>query len=166
MTDYFIKLKNFYVAKYPVTTNLWNNVAEKSIKMGYDLSKRSSGGEKPVGNVSFYDVIKFCNAINELLGKKAVYYDENESVIRCGTPKSISFCENGICIPTVCEWEYAANGEKTTKFYWGDTNFKAEDNPYAWCCTAGCKIKTHNVGQKLPNDFGIYDICEHGTSVC
>jgi formylglycine-generating enzyme required for sulfatase activity len=54
-------------------------------------------------------------------------------------------------LPTEAEWEYAARAKTTSDYYWDG---QADD--FAWFIgnSAG---KTHQVGQKNPNTFGVYD---------
>jgi formylglycine-generating enzyme len=55
-------------------------------------------------------------------------------------------------LPTEAEWEYAARAKTSTTFFWG--NNRPED--YAWF-NMNSEKKTHPVGSKLANPFGIYD---------
>ena len=56
-------------------------------------------------------------------------------------------------LPYVDEWEYAARGGTTTDYYWG--NDKIDD--YCWYAKNSGK-KIHQVGEKKPNSFGLYDM--------
>jgi formylglycine-generating enzyme required for sulfatase activity len=56
-------------------------------------------------------------------------------------------------LPTEAEWEYACRAGSTALNYWGgDRNEK-----YAWF-RENSEQKTHPVGQKKPNNFGLYDM--------
>jgi formylglycine-generating enzyme required for sulfatase activity len=56
---------------------------------------------------------------------------------------------------TEAEWEYAARAGSPSRFPFGDD--EAELAKYAWYA-ANSGGRTHEVGQKLPNAFGLYDM--------
>ncbi len=84
----------------------------------------------PVENVSWYEAQIFINKLNQLSGK---YYR----------------------LPTEAEWEYAARGGNLSKGYKyaGDDNA----NAVAWYEKNSGKM-SHPVGQKKPNELGLYDM--------
>ena len=51
------------------------------------------------------------------------------------------------------EWEYACRAGTTSQHYWGEGDAK----DYAWFAD-NSGDKTHPVGQKKPNAFGLYDM--------
>ena len=64
------------------------------------------------------------------------------------------FCNrSGQRLPTEWEWEKAAKAGTNTPYYWGD----AMDDSFAWYRKNSSK-KTHPVGSKKPNGYGLYDM--------
>ncbi len=91
------------------------------------------GNNLPVESVSWSDVQEFIRKLNE----------------KEGTDK--------YRLPSEAEWEYAARAGTTTKYSFGDDESKFGD--YAWY-VSNSGDKTHEVGQKKPNPWGLYDM--HG----
>ncbi len=84
----------------------------------------------------------------------AKYMGDNRPVERVSWHEAKDYCQSlGKRLPTEAEWEYAARAGSTTKYYWGDTM----DVAYAWSAR-NARSRSHLVGQKKPNAFGLYDM--------
>jgi formylglycine-generating enzyme required for sulfatase activity len=93
---------------------------------------RFKGDDLPVEMVSWDDAQEF---IKKLSAKESVKYR----------------------LPTEAEWEYACRAGSTTRFCFGDDESKLGE--YAWY-NKNSENKTHPVGTKKPNGWGLYDM--HG----
>jgi formylglycine-generating enzyme required for sulfatase activity len=91
------------------------------------------GDDLPVEQVTWDDVQAFIWKLNEKEGT------------------------NKYRLPSDAEWEYACRAGTTTKYSFGDDESKLGD--YAWYCD-NSSGKTHPVGTKKPNPYGLYDM--HG----
>jgi len=99
--------------------------------MGSNPSKASKDLNAPADTISEGDAVAFCNKLAEKTGKQTR-------------------------LPTEAEWEYACRAGTTTKYFFGDDPSKLGE--YAWF-EDNDGGKSHPVGQKKPNPWGLYDIC-------
>ncbi|MEN9842238.1 MAG: hypothetical protein RLZZ612_67, partial [Pseudomonadota bacterium] len=58
-------------------------------------------------------------------------------------------------LPSEAEWEYACKAGTTGKWYFGEDEALLQD--HAWYAD-NSDLRTHPVGQKQPNPFGLYDM--------
>lgn len=144
-----ITLPTYYIGQFPVTQNLWEMV------MGYNHSRNQQSemkirlmlnasnpvvlsmnnmdcdkGHYPVENISLNDAKKFVNRLSELT---KLNFD----------------------LPTEEEWEYAARGGQMSCHYRYAGSNLIDD--VAWY-RQNSDLKTHPVGEKQPNELGIYDM--------
>jgi len=100
--------------------------------MGRNPSHFSGTADLPVETVSWLEATAFCT--------------------RLSTPSRGHFR-----LPTEAEWEYACRAGTESRFYYGDDLNYKEVGEYAWYA-GNSKGRTHGVGQKKPNQFGLHDM--------
>ncbi len=98
--------------------------------MGSNPSRSTKSPDCPVDNVGAEDALSFCGKLAEKTGLDAR-------------------------LPTEAEWEYASRAGRDTKWFFGDD--PSQIGEYAWF-KDNAGGKSHPVGQKKPNLWGLYDI--------
>jgi formylglycine-generating enzyme required for sulfatase activity len=106
------------------------------------------GPDLPVEQVTWPQAARFCNARSRFEGLQPCY---NEDTGDC------NFQADGYRLPTEAEWEYACRAGTDADYSFGSETRQLGD--FAWFADNASK-KTHSVGQKKPNPWGLFDM--HG----
>lgn len=133
VTNKKTQIKGFWMSKYEMT---WGEYA----KHYYEAVRKYNKG------LFRLNIVKVRDKLTVDLGK----YD-TEAVVYCRW-----FGERfGVKarLATTNEWEYAARGGTNSKYYWGNGDI----NEYCWY-KGNSGGKLHEVGQKKPNGYGLYDM--------
>jgi len=130
--------QGFAIGSTEVTQALYKAV------MGENPS-RFKGNNNPVEQVSWHDVVELCNRLSEMEGLESAYRISGETV-------TWDRSANGYRLPTEAEWEYAARGGEEQVYSGSD-----DIGDVAWYSSNSGK-RTHEVGGKQANGWGLYDM--------
>lgn len=143
-----VKVSSFYMGKYEVT------IREYMIFVNETQSNYPEWQEKG-------------NTYNLKTGKEKKYYvpfvvNDKQPIVGVSWNNVVAYCKwltkktgKNYRLPTEAEWEYAARGgNKSNGYQYAGSNTLSS---VAWN-TDNSGNKTHPVGQKSPNELGIYDM--------
>ena len=142
--------KAFEIMETEVTQKQWFQVTGKNPSR-FNRSRDCDNWDKvnvicpdnPVDSVSWDEVQKFINMLNDSMGLRGCK----------GSPKDSSGCYR---LPTEAEWEWAVRAETKTAYFFG--NDRSKLGRYA-IYSRNSGGRTHKVeGDRLPNKWGLYDV--------
>jgi uncharacterized repeat protein (TIGR02543 family) len=151
------------------------NPSHHAVENGEPAAAGEEHLKRPVESMSWYEAILFCNTLSLNNSLTPVYSIKNTTDISFwGQPPTdfdadwnavtANLDANGYRLPTEEEWEYACRAGTTTGWSYGNT----ENGDYMWYKNNSpytlngllSGVGTHQVGKKLPNAWGLYDM--HG----
>lgn len=151
-----IPMKGFFIDKYPVTNRQFELfVAETGYLTEAEVS--GHGWRWHIRNQKW----KRANGWNWKLpgGKKSDFpVGPDFPVVQVTWQDAVAYCQwAGKRLPAEAEWEYTCRAGTNTRFYWGDDLGYEEISQYAWYI-GNAEDRTHRVGRKLPNAWGLHDM--------
>ena len=127
-----VNVKEFLMAKYQVTHEQWQAVMGSLPERFIGLDDKFKGNNHPIVRISWDDAQEFCKKLSQKTGRK-------------------------VKLPSEAQWEYACRAGSTGKYCFGDNEDQL--GKYAWY-HENSDCKTHPVGEKLANAWGLHDM--HG----
>ncbi len=146
---------SFYMSKYEITYDQYDSFCDETKR--YKKPDKGWGrGKRPAIYVSLYDAIAFCNWLSRKNGLVPCYFKQNNKW-------TCNFNADGFRLPTEAEWEYAAKGgAKSRGYVYSGSNDPGEA---AWY-RDNSNGMTHPVGEKKPNELGLFDMSGNAAEWC
>jgi sulfatase modifying factor 1 len=138
----------FYISKYAVTFEEYDLFCDDTVGIPRPKDRGWGRGAHPLSGVNWYDAVKYCNWLSEKEGLTPCYNVK-------GKLTECDFSANGYRLPTEAEWEYAARGGQKSQGYEYVGGDNVDDVGWYEGNSGG---QTHPVGQKQPNELGLYDM--------
>lgn len=130
-----VPVSGFWMSKHEITQDQWEDL------MGSNPSA-FKGGSNPAENMEWYQAVEFCNKL--------------ENIINASQPDNETRLFK-VRLPIDSEWEYACLAGASTAYHSGDT--ESDLQAIGWY-SRNSQRRTHPVGMKKPNRWGLYDM--HG----
>ena len=155
----------FMLGETEVTQELFEAV------MGFNYSNCKDSNQNPVEMVTWFDCLEFCNRLSdcfeldhyyELYDKRYETDDKYHLSIVDAKPHFVRIA-NGFRLPKEWEWQFAYRAGTNNKY--AGANDDESLKRVAWFDASSDK-KTYPVAQKLPNEWGFYDMTGNVSEWC
>lgn len=134
---WLVELTPYQLGAFPVTQAQYAEVIGQ-------YPSAAKGDRLPVEGVSWWDAVRFCNALSQHEGLSPAYGREDDEGIEWDESA------DGYRLPTEAEWEQACRAGTTGARY-------GPLDEIAWY-RGNSNERIHDVGGKQPNAWGLYDM--------
>ncbi len=150
--------RSFAIATKPITVAQWQHFLNDRPDVPRDLETLPNPDPAaPITQVSWFLAARYCNWLSEKEGIPREEWCYPEDVKEGMKPHPDYLGRNGYRLPTEAEWEYACRADTTTSRYYGSPNELLPRHAFFQFNSDGLSWP---VGQKRPNDLGLFDM--HG----
>ncbi len=133
-----VEVAPYQLAAYPVTQELYARITDRR-------PSAAQGHRLPVEGVSWWDTVRFCNALSQRDGLSHAYHLRGD-----GEGVEWDASADGYRLPTEAEWEHACRAGTTGPRY-------GPLDEIAWY-RGNSDERIREVGRRQPNRLGLHDM--------
>ncbi len=151
--------RTFAIGTKLVTLAEWNRFRRDVGADAIDPASRPAGGAGPTGGLTWFEAARYCNWLSKVEGIPRDQWCYPDPVAERVRPFPDYLRRKGYRLPTDAEWELACRAGTDSACYFGASTHLL---PRYAIFHENSRGRPWPVGQKRPNDLGLFDM--HGNS--